>query len=44
MKKNYMAPNTEMINLASEGIMQNPTLSINTTSGASNISSASEIE
>lgn len=44
MKKNYMAPNTEMINLASEGIMQNPSLSINTTSGAGNINTASEIE
>ena len=43
MKKNYMAPNTEMINLASEGIMQNPSLSINTTSGG-NINTASEIE
>jgi len=44
MKKNYMAPNTEMINLASEGIMQNPSLSINTTSGAGTINTASEIE
>ncbi len=32
MKKTYIAPNTEMTNLASEGIMQNPALTINTTS------------
>lgn len=44
MKRNYIAPNTEMINLASEGIMQNPSLTINTTSGAGTISSASAIE
>ena len=43
MKKTYFVPNTEMINLSSEGIMQNPSLSINTTSGGS-FSSASEIE
>jgi hypothetical protein len=34
MKKNYIAPNTEMMNLASEGIMQNG-LSIVTGSGTS---------
>lgn len=44
MKKNYMAPNMEMINLTSEGIMQNPSLSINTTSGAGNINTASGIQ
>ena len=44
MKKTYFVPNTEMINLSSEGIMQNPSLTINTTSGAGTISSASEIE
>ena len=44
MKRNYIAPNTDMINLASEGIMQNPSLTINRTSGAGNINTASEIE
>lgn len=44
MKKNYIAPNTDMINLTSEGIMQNPSLTINTTSGAPTISSAQDIE
>jgi len=44
MKKNYIAPNTEMINLASEGIMQNPSLTVNTTSGAPTIQEATDIE
>ena len=33
-KKNYIAPNTEMINLASDGIMQSLSLGILTGSGA----------
>jgi len=44
MKRNYIAPNTDMINLASEGIMQNPSLTINTTSGAGTLNSGSDIE
>ena len=43
MKKNYIAPNTEMMNLASEGIMQNPSLNIVTGSCAS-FSDAEEID
>ena len=40
--KTYIAPNTDMINLSSEGIMQ--TLTINTTSTAPTISSGTDIE
>ena len=30
MKKNYIAPSTDMMNLASYGIMQNPNITIGT--------------
>jgi hypothetical protein len=42
MKKNYIAPNMDMIDLVSEGIMQS--LNVATGSGAGTISSGSEIE
>lgn len=41
-KKNYMAPNTEMINLASEGIMQS--LNIQTGSGAAKVDNGDQID
>ena len=42
MKKNYIAPNTEMMNLASEGIMQS--LSIQTGSGAAKVDNGDSID
>ena len=42
MKKNYIAPNTEMINLGSNGIMQS--LKIITGSGAPTINSGTDID
>lgn len=42
MKKNYIAPNTEMINLGSNGIMQS--LDVLTGSGAPTINSGTDIE
>ena len=42
MKKNYIAPNTEMTNLASQGIMQS--LQIITGSGAPTVDSAELID
>ena len=42
MKKNYIAPNTEMINLASQGIMQS--LNVMTGSGAPTIDSGAAID
>ena len=44
MKKSYIIPATEMTNLASQGIMQNPSLTINTTSSAGEITSGTAIE
>jgi hypothetical protein len=44
MKKSYIIPATEMTNLASQGIMQNPSLSINVTSTAPTIGSGTDIE
>jgi hypothetical protein len=41
-KKNYMAPNTEMINLASEGLMQS--LGILTGSGAAKVDNGDSID
>ena len=41
-KKNYIAPNTEMINLASEGIMQS--LNIQTGSGAQKVDNGDAID
>ena len=43
MKRNYIAPNTEMINLASEGIMQT-TLNVITGSGAPTVDSGEQID
>ncbi len=43
MKKNYIAPNTEMINLGSNGIMQDA-LSIITGSGAPTVDSGDQID
>jgi len=34
MKKNYIAPSTELMDLASEGLMQAPTIGMATGSGA----------
>ena len=42
-KKNYMAPNTEMINLASEGLMQQ-SLGILTGSGAAKVDNGDNID
>ena len=42
MKKNYIAPNTEMINLGSNGIMQS--LNIVTGSGAPTVDSGDQID
>ena len=42
MKKNYIAPNTEMINLGSNGIMQS--LSIITGSGAPTVDHGDQID
>lgn len=42
MKKNYIAPNTEMTNLASQGIMQS--LQIVTGSGAPKIDQGDQID
>jgi len=42
MKKNYIAPNTEMINLGSNGIMQS--LNIITGSGAPTVDSGDQID
>ena len=42
MKKNYIAPNTEMINLGSNGIMQS--LNIITGSGAPTVDSGTDID
>ena len=42
MKKNYIAPNTEMINHGSNGIMQS--LNIITGSGAPTINSGTDID
>ena len=42
MKKNYIAPNTEMINLGSNGIMQS--LNIVTGSGAPTVNSGDQID
>ena len=42
MKKNYIAPNTEMINLGSNGIMQS--LNIITGSGAPTVDNGSQID
>ena len=42
MKKNYIAPNMEMLNLASEGIMQS--LNIATGSGAPTIDNGDQID
>ena len=33
MKKNYIAPNTEMASYASMGLMQDPVIGFSTTSG-----------
>ena len=45
MKKNYIAPNTELLNLASDGIMQNPTITIGTAgSGAGTGASTSNMD
>ena len=41
-KKIYMAPNTEMINLASEGIMQS--MNIQTGSGAGTVNNGENID
>lgn len=41
-KKNYMAPNTEMINLASDGIMQS--IGILTGSGAAKVDNGDSID
>jgi hypothetical protein len=43
-KRNYIAPNTEMINLASEGIMQQPSLGILTGSGAATVDNGDTID
>ena len=43
-KKNYIAPNTEMINLASEGIMQQTSLGILTGSGAQTFDQGQNID
>ena len=42
MKKNYIAPNTEMINLGSNGIMQS--LNIITGSGAPKVDQGDQID
>ena len=42
MKKNYIAPNTEMINLGSNGIMQS--LNIITGSGAPTVNNGDQID
>ena len=42
MKKNYITPNTEMINLGSNGIMQS--LNIITGSGAPTVDSGDQID
>ncbi len=42
MKKNYIAPNTEMINLGSNGIMQS--LNIVTGSGAPPVDNGDQID
>jgi hypothetical protein len=42
MKRNYIAPNTEMINLASQGIMQS--LQVITGSGAPTVDSGDQID
>ena len=42
MKKNYIAPNTEMINLGSNGIMQS--LNIITGSGAPKVDNGGDID
>ncbi len=42
MKKNYIAPNTEMINLGSNGIMQS--LNIITGSGAPTVDNGDSID
>ncbi len=42
MKKNYIAPNTEMINLGSNGIMQS--LNIITGSGAPTVDNGDQID
>ena len=41
-KRNYMAPNTEMINLTTAGIMQS--LSIQTGSGAAKVDNGQNID
>jgi len=43
MKRNYITPNTEMINLGSNGIMQDA-LSIITGSGAPTVDNAMDID
>ena len=42
MKRNYIAPNTEMMNLGSNGIMQS--LNIVTGSGAQTVGDADQID
>ena len=42
MKKNYIAPNTEMMNLAANGIMQS--LAIQTGSGATPVTNGDAID
>lgn len=42
MKKNYIAPNTEMTNLGSEGLMQS--LGILTGSGAATVNNGQDID
>lgn len=42
MKRNYIAPNTELMNLASQGIMQS--LNVITGSGAPTVDSGDQID
>ena len=43
-KKNYIAPSTELLDFASEGLMQNPQIGMATGSGASGTPSTDNMD
>ena len=44
MKKNYIAPNTEMTTWASMGLMQDPLIGIATGSGSTGVASTNDMD
>lgn len=44
MKKNYIAPNTEMATWASMGLMQAPVITVNTVSGGTGTGTTDNID